>query len=191
MGTWVLVPEASQSKSAQSLQDPRDPGAPCLTLLTPGRDAKAPCPRALPGHPAHQALVPAEMREAPSPPGPASLAPMRPTPSSLWGDWTPQVSMQVPTLLSSVGGGLPEAGTAQLGSLGCLASGCTHKFVLSRGAGLTPSLSHLTGPNPSQGSSCPLPGSSRGGSCKTRDLSLKSEELPQTGLFLEGEGCSA
>lgn len=64
--------------------------------------------------------------------------------------------MQVLTLLPSVQGGLPEveAGTAQLGSLGYLGTGCTHKFVLSRGIGLTLSLSyHHTGPNPSQGSS--------------------------------------
>lgn len=107
------------------------------------------------------------------------------------GGLDPPVSMQVPTLPSSVGGGLPEAGAAQLGSMGCSASGRTHKFVLNRGAGLTPSLSHLTGPNPSQGSSCPLPGSPRGGSCKTRGLRLKSEGLPQTGLFPEREGCSA
>lgn len=63
--------------------------------------------------------------------------------------------MQLLTLLPSVQGGLPEveARAAQLGSLGYLGTGCTHKFVLSRGAGLTLSLSHHAGPDPSQGSS--------------------------------------
>lgn len=63
--------------------------------------------------------------------------------------------MQVLTLLPSVQGGLSEveAEAAQLGSLGYLGIVCTHKFVLSRGVGLTLSLSHHAGPNPSQGSS--------------------------------------
>lgn len=103
-GPGSVVPKAPQ-KGLLSLQDPPVPGALCLTLLTPGRDAKAPCPGAFPRHPACQA--PAEMREAPSPPGPAFPAPHKSLHPANWGDWTPQASMQVPTLKPSVGGGLP------------------------------------------------------------------------------------
>lgn len=78
--------------------------------------AKAPCPSALSGCPTPS--IGASRDEG----GPFNhlAQPLLPTPSSLWGNWTPQASMQVLTLLPSVQGGLSEveAGAAQLGVWG-------------------------------------------------------------------------
>lgn len=77
------------------------------------------------------------------------------------------------------------------GGLGLPNHGAQPAWPQAAPTGLTPGLSHLTCTTPSQGSSSLLPGSPRGGSCRTRDLGLKSEGVFQTGLSPEGEKCSA
>lgn len=77
------------------------------------------------------------------------------------------------------------------GGLGLPNQGARPAWPQAAPTGHTPGLSHLTCTTPSQGSGSPLPGSSRGRSCRTRDLGLKSEAVFQTCLSLVGEKYSA
>lgn len=85
------LPSLSRSLRARSpVPDPPHP---------PGEGCQSPwSPSALPRVPACHALVPGEMREAPSPPGLVFPAPMRPHTQLTLGDQNPQASMQVPAL---------------------------------------------------------------------------------------------
>lgn len=147
------VGHGASHTSLLSLWDPGEPGALCLTLLTPREGCQSLLPGTLPGYSRH-ALVPGEVREAPLPPGPPSPAPI---PGSLWGTGPPQTSMQIPSLQPRCSGRTSlevEAGAAHPGHW---ATGCTHISAEPRHEPHPRTPATLPAPTLVWGSSSPIP----------------------------------
>ena len=172
-----LVPGASWSKPTQSLQDPREPGALCLTLLTPREGCQSPLSQC----PSQGASLPCSSarrdEEGPFTTWPSLSCPLRPHTQLTLGGLDPPGLYASPHSAAQLfeqaflGGG---AGAAHpQGVQGC-----------SRVTSLTAASPTSSQPQVQQ----PIPGSPRGGSCSTRDIGQQSEGLPQTVLSVRGRG---